>query len=131
MTGAIGAALFTKLSSVTGMSGHVFARSAPTGSTYPYATFGLVSLVDEYVLAGREWLETLWDVTTWDKSTSPAAARTKADLIDAALTDGSMSISGAALLSMRREGRREMDPTLDGIRYQQIVDTYRLRVQPT
>lgn len=106
-------------------------RTVPAGAPDRWIRFRLVSEVDIYHLRGQAWGEFLYDITGRDKSGSAAAVKAELAAIKARIQDASPAVAGGIVKFLRREGRREDDPIVNGVQYQHVIDTYRLRVVPT
>ena len=126
-TGHVDAALLTAIDAATALPVH---RTPPASAPDRYIRFRCVSEVDVYTFSGRAWGTFLYDITGWDKSGSAAAIKTEMGNIASALMDAKPTVSGGRVVRMRREGRREDDPNVNGIQYQQVIDTWRIEVIP-
>lgn len=126
-TGHVDAGLFTAIDAATTTPVY---RTVPSSAADRWIRFACVSEVDVYTLSGRAWGEFLYDVTGRDKSGSAAAIKTEMGNVATALIDAAPTVSGGRVIYLRREGRRESDPVENGIQYQMVIDTYRLRVVP-
>lgn len=106
-------------------------RTVPSTAPARWVRFRLVAEVDVYHLRGQAWGEFLYDITGRDKAPSAAAVKTELAAIKARIQDAAPAVTGGRVVFLRREGRREDDPVLNGVQYQHVIDTYRLRVVPT
>ena len=127
-TGHVDAGLATAIDAATTIPVY---RTVPQGAAYPYLRFRCVSEVDSYVLRGRAWGRFLYDITGWDKSGSAASIKTHLGNVATALFATKITVSGGRVTYQRREGRREDDHVLNGIQYQQVIDTWAIEVIPT
>ena len=126
-TGHVDTAMLTAIDAATTLTVH---RTTPTNVVYPYVKFRCISEVDNYVLTRRAWGRFLYDVTGWDKGLSAAAIKTALGNIATALMGATPTVTGGLVTYLRRVGRVEFDPVVDGVQYQQVVDTWAIEVIP-
>lgn len=136
MNKAIRKALYAKLSgaeSVTKLlssSSAIYFEQATPEAEYPLVIFSRSSGTDAYTFAERAWRDQLWLVKAVDRSTSANVADEIDAAVDALLTDGTLTISGASLMSMRRAS--DMPPfaeTKDGQMYRHAGGLYKISAQ--
>lgn len=126
-TGHVDAAMQTALDAASSIPVY---RVPELNAPYPYIQFRCISEVDNYTLTGRAWGRFLYDVTGWEKGKSAAAVKTQLGNIASALMDAKPTVSGGAVIYLRREGRVEFTPDKDGLLYQQVIDRYVIEVIP-
>lgn len=92
----------SNLTATLGVTG-VFYDVAPDEQPYPFITIGLVTAPDEYTFGGRAWQPGRWQVRAWDQDTSARRAARIMARVDALLTDQALTVSGFAVMVVRRE----------------------------
>ncbi len=105
-------ALYTKLTGSATLTGKlasntsVYHQTIPQGASLPCVVFNLQAGTDNYTLKARSWRDRLVQVKGIAASPGDAPDTTAADdiaaAIDSLLTDGTLTITGATLLVMRR-----------------------------
>lgn len=106
-------------------------RTVPSGTSYPYIKYMCASSTDNYTLGGRAWGRFLYQIDVWDKSGSAIAAQDIAGTVAYAFMDSAPAVTGGRVVYLRREQRRETDPSENGIQYQRISEDWVIEVVPT
>lgn len=107
----IRSALVTKLlatSSVTsllGAPGNVFHRIAPRGAVPPYVVLHRQAETDEWTFSGPALEHDLWTIKAISRGSSSGPADDIAQAITVALNNATLTITGYALLFLRRESK--------------------------
>lgn len=116
----------------TGYNKAIYHNQAPAGAAWPFVVFFKSSGVPTYTMkTGAAFKSDVWTVKAVDRSTSADQAETIDSRLDALLTDGVISISGATQMYLRRESDVEYPETAEGVAYQHVGGLYRLVFEPT
>ncbi len=131
-------ALFTRLSgdvTLQGLApGGVWNGKIPEDITsYPALGFNLSGPTDDYTLTGPYRFRFLATLRALDRGedagrVTDVLARVYALLEDA--TDIQLPMSGFAVLYCRRQGRTRQQPVLEGVVYQNAVDSWNVQTRP-
>lgn len=132
----------TTLNNLLGTPAPDFAKSiyhqvAPDKANYPFVIFNRQAGTPSYAFTKPSALETdIWLVKAIDSDSEDAdagkqifsadRAESIAARINALLTDAALSISGAKLLSIRRQSDVDYEETEDGVSYRHCGSLYRL-----
>lgn len=114
------------------MTNGVYWDDAPQGST----KFVVVSLVDEHdepMFSGRAFEDATYLVKAVGLGAAGAEVKAAAARIDALLENGTLTVTGYALMTMRREARvryTEVDDIDSSIRWQHRGGRYQVAVSP-
>ena len=114
----------------TGYSKSIYHQQAPAGAAYPLVIFNKQTGNPTEAFGDPSAFETdTWLVKGVDRNTSADTAEAIQARLDALLSDGTLSISGAALMYLRRQSDVEYPETTDGVRYQHAGSLFRLMFQ--
>lgn len=122
-------AIYTVLnveSVVNEATGGVFNSLAPQGTSPPFVVFQAMSKVDDYFAFTGRGGSAIYMVKAIDRSPWPKSAGDIDTQIDSVMQDASLSITGHALLSCRRESDIYLVENQDGVIYQHIGGMYRI-----
>jgi hypothetical protein len=109
-----------------GFTKSTFDEVSPGGGEFPYVIVSQSSSVPIYALGGLAMDNDLWLIKGVDKNISADRADAIADRLDALLTDGSLSISGATQLYLRRDSAVRYSEVTDGTKYVHSGHLFRL-----
>jgi hypothetical protein len=132
---AIRTALYSKIngaSSVTSLLSSataIYDSEAPAAAVYPFVSFSLSTGTPEYTFASRAFDNDLWLIKAMDRSTSGTVADNIAQALRALLTDATLTITGAVLMSVRPEQRVRTTEVVDGQKFFHAGNLYRLTYQ--
>lgn len=141
MSTAIRRAIYGKLSGdttlnnllgtpATGYSKSIYHQQAPAGAAFPLVVFNKQAGNPTETFGDPSAYENdVWLVKGVDRNTSADTAEAIQARLDALLSDGTLSISGASLMYLRRQSDVEYVETDDGVRYQHAGSLYRLLFQ--
>jgi hypothetical protein len=102
-TQAIANALYTALTTALGANvTGVFPGVAPEGTAAPYVTYQKADGFDRRVFRARATVWTEWLVKAWDEGDSVARAQAIAALVDGALDEQTLTVSGWTTICCRR-----------------------------
>src|SRR4051812_45521944 len=93
------------VTSLLGAPGNVFHRVAPRNAVPPYMVLHRQAETDAWTFNGPPLEHDLWTVKAICRGTSSAAADDIAKAFTVALNDAALTISGYALLQLRRESK--------------------------
>jgi hypothetical protein len=122
-------AIYTVLnveSVVNEATGGVFNSLAPQDTSPPFVVFQAMSKVDDYFAFTGRGGSAIYMVKAIDRSPWPKSAGDIDTQIDSVMQDASLSITGHALLSCRRESDIYLVENQDGVIYQHIGGMYRI-----
>lgn len=115
----------------------IYHQQAPKGAGFPYLIFQQQAETAAHAFGPNGasiYNNEVWQVQIVDQGNASEASADKVDDIDSRvqtlLNDGTLSISGAALMYLRRESGLEYPETVDGTQYRHRVGLYRLFRQP-
>ena len=115
------------VSSVTNEAlGGVFNSLAPQETAPPFVVFQAMSKVDDYFSYTGRGGSAIYMVKAIDRSPWPKTAGDIDTQIDSVMQDASLSITGHALLSCRRESDFYLAEDQNGVIYQHIGGLYRI-----
>lgn len=132
-------ALYAKLaadSTLTGLLGGtaIYNSLAPQDTDYPIVTFGKVSEIDSYALAGQTVASFVYQVKAITQSPGGSPTRKAAGAIDAqikaTLNDATLTVTGKTCLSIRRESGFAYDETQAGQIFSHVGGNYRIWTTP-
>ena len=106
--------------------GGVFNSLAPQDTSPPFVVFQAMSKVDDYFAFTGRGGSAIYMVKAIDRSPWPKSAGDIDTQIDSVMQDASLSITGHALLSCRRESDIYLVENQDGVIYQHIGGLYRI-----
>jgi len=106
--------------------GGVFNSLAPQDTSPPFVVFQAMSKVDDYFAFTGRGGSAIYMVKAIDRSPWPKSAGDIDTQIDTVMQDASLSITGHALLSCRRESDIYLVENQDGVIYQHIGGLYRI-----
>ena len=107
-------------------TGGVFNSLAPQGTEPPYIVFQAMSKVDDYYAYTGRGGSAVYMVKVIDRSPWPKGAGDIDTQIDSVMQDASLSITGHALLTCRRESDIYLIDDQAGVIYQHIGGLYRI-----
>ena len=107
-------------------TGGVFNSIAPEGTEPPYIVFQAMSKVDDYFAYTGCGGSAVYMVKAIDRSPWPKGAGDIDTQIDSVMQDASLSITGHALLTCRRESDIYLIDDQAGVIYQHIGGLYRI-----
>jgi hypothetical protein len=115
----------------TGYSKSIYYQVAPAGAQYPLVVFNKQAGTPTYTFeTGHAAIDTeVWTVKGVDRSDTADKADAIADRLDALLTDGVLTISGAAQMYLRRQSDFDYPEDDDGTIYRHSGCNFRLLVQ--
>ncbi len=114
----------------SGYSKSIYDGEAPASANYPFVIINRQSGNPTYAMATTPAYETdIWLVKGVDRNTTADTAEAIAARLDALLTDGVLSISGATQLYTRRESDVDYQEDQDGRVYHHVGSLYRLLFQ--
>jgi hypothetical protein len=115
-----------------GWSQNIYLDQAPDDAPFPYLIFSRQSSVPTYANATTPaFEEDVWLVKAVDRNTTADQAEAIQARVDALLTDGTLSVSGAEVTWLRRQSDVVYPETVDGVRYLHAGSLYRLVLEPT
>ena len=106
--------------------GGVFNGIAPQGTEPPFVVFSAMSKVDDYFAYTGRGGSAVYMIKAIDRSPWPKTAGDIDKQIDSVKQDASLSITGHALLSCRRESDIYLTEDQNGIIFQHIGGLYRI-----
>jgi len=128
----VDAALYTRLSEdlplMTLATGGVFHRLAPAGSATPYVVFQLQSGEATYTQGRLATRDMSYLVKAIDEGLSSKVAGQIDELIDALLTDESLTLAGWENIYLRRTSDVQYVEVADGVAYQHVGALYDIQV---
>lgn len=105
----------------------IYHQQAPQGAAFPYVIFQKQSGNPTEAFGDPSAMDTdVWMVKAVDRSDSADQAEAAAARIIALLNDAPLSISGNALLYLRRQSDVEYPEVTDGQMYQHVGSLFRL-----
>ena len=107
-------------------TGGVFNSVAPQGAEPPFVVFQAMSKTDDYFAYTGRGAEAVYMVKTIAQSPWPKSAGDIDTQVDSVMQDASLSITGFALLSCRREEDIYLVEDQEGVIYQHIGGLYRI-----
>ena len=107
-------------------TGGVFNSVAPQGAEPPCVVFQAMSKTDDYFAYTGRGAEAVYMVKASDQSPWPKAAGDIDTQVDSVMQDASLSITGFALLSCRREEDIYLVEDQEGVIYQHVGGLYRI-----
>ena len=107
-------------------TGGVFNGLAPQGIEPPFVVFQAMSKVDDYFAFTGRGGSAVYMVKAVDRSIWPKSAGEIDTQIDSVMQDASLSITGYALLTCRRESDIYLVEDQAGVVYQHIGGLYRI-----
>lgn len=111
----------------TGYSKAIYHQVAPDAAAHPFVIFNKQAGTPTYAMVTTPAYETdVWLIKAVDKDTSADDAEAVAARLNALLTDGVLSISGATQLYLRRQSDIDYEETDDGVVYRHVGSLYRL-----
>lgn len=115
----------------SGFSKGIYYQAAPDGAEPPYIIFNKQSGTPRYAIGERLYDNEIWLIKAIDRDDTPGKASADtadaiASRLDVLLTDGTISISGATQLYLRRESDVEYPETVDGVTYHHAGANFRL-----
>ena len=110
-------------------TGGVFNSLAPQGTEPPYIVFQAMSKVDDYFAYTGRGGSAVYMVKAIDRSPWPKGAGDIDTQIDSVMQDASLSITGHALLTCRRESDIYLIDDQAGVTYQHIGGLYRINAE--
>jgi len=114
----------------SGYTKSIYHQQAPAGASYPLVIINKQTGTPTEAFGDPSAFETdVWMVKAVDRSNSADTAEAIQARLDALLSDGTLSISGASLMYLRRQSDVEYSETDDGVRYQHAGSLYRLLYQ--
>ena len=114
----------------TGYSKSIYHQQAPAGAAYPLVIINKQTGTPTEAFGDPSAFETdTWLIKAVDRNTSADTAEAIQARLDSLLSDGTLSISGASLMYLRRQSDVEYPETTDGVRYQHAGSLYRLLFQ--
>lgn len=110
-----------------GYSKAIYHNQAPAGAQFPYVVFFKQAGNPTEAFGDPSALETyVWAVKAVDRNTSADVAEAISARISTLLNDATLSISGASLLYLRRQGDIDSPEVTDGVTYAHVGASYRL-----
>ena len=112
-----------------GYSQSIYYQQAPTDADFPYVVFFQSAGTPTYTfdVGHAQMDDEVWTIKGVDRAESADAADNIAGRLDALLTDGTLTISGASQLYLRRESDMPaFSEIVDGIRYIHAGALFRL-----
>jgi hypothetical protein len=137
-TTAIKRAVYGKLSGDTtlnnllgtpaaGFTKSIYYQVAPESAAFPYVLFAKQSGVPTEAFNDPSAYDTdTWLIKGVDRSTSADTAEAIDGRIQTLLNDGTLSISGGALLYLRRQSDVDYGEVVEGVQYKHAGSLYRL-----
>lgn len=112
----------------TGYSKSIYYEVAPDNAPFPYVIFQKMSGVPTWAFARGTpaFDEDIWMAKAVDRSTSADVAESIAQRLDVLLTDGTLNISGATLLYLRREQAIDYSEVDSGVTYKHSGAQFRV-----
>ena len=107
-------------------TGGVFNGLAPQRTAPPFVVFSAMAMTDDYFAYTGRGGSAVYMVKAIDRSPWPKAAGDIDTQIDSVMQDASLSITGHALISCRREEDIYLVEDLAGVIYQHIGGLYRI-----
>lgn len=101
----------------SGYAKGIYYQQAPQGAAFPYVIFSKSTGTPRYALGNRAFDNDVWLIKGVDRRDTADTVDNIASRLDALLTDGSLSISGATQLYLRRESDVDYSETVDGVVY--------------
>lgn len=110
-----------------GYSKNIFHNEAPAGAAFPLVVFHKQSGVPTEAFSDPSAFETdVWLVKAVAKDTSADQAEAVAARVAVLLNDAALSISGSALMYLRRQSDVEYPEVTNGVIYQHVGSLFRL-----
>jgi len=110
-----------------GYSKSIFHQQAPDDAPYPFVIFNKQSGVPTEAFQDPSAYETdVWLIKAVDRNASADNAETVAARLNVLLNDGTISISGSALMYLRRQSDVEFPEVRDGQQFKHAGALYRL-----
>jgi hypothetical protein len=110
-----------------GYSKAIYHQQAPASAAYPFVVFQKQSGNPTEAFNDPSALETdVWLVKAVDRNTSADPAEAAAARVIVLLNDAALSISGSALLYLRRQSDVEYPEVTDGQMFQHVGSLFRL-----
>lgn len=101
----------------TGFNKSIYYQQAAQGADFPYVIFNEMSETPRYAIGAKAYDNDVWQVKAVDRNTDADPIDTIKSRLDALLTDGTISISGAVQLYLRAESGVVYSETEDGVQY--------------
>ena len=127
-------ALFSKLAGTsaitTALGGTaIYEGLAPQETDPPYILYSKSTSTPAYMFDGGGYEDQTYLVKVVTQEPSMRTAGSVAELVDAALTDGALTLSGRTQMFLRREADVEFIETDSGVRFNHSGATYRVITQ--
>lgn len=132
MSVAVRRGLWAKMaadSTLTGLLGGtaIYHAQAPENVSYPFVVFNKQSGVPIYAFSSTAAFENeIWTIKAVDCNTTSDRVDAIATELDALLTDGTITVTGATLAYLRRDSDVELTETSNGETYQHAGAQFRL-----
>ncbi len=118
------------VTSKLGAANNVFHRVAPANAVPPYIVLHRQAGTDEWAFAGAALEHDLWTVKAICRGTASTAADEIAAAITAALNDAPITVTGYALLQLRRVSKVDYGERSDGEQWHHVGAIFKLDAQP-
>jgi len=111
----------------SGWSKSIYHRTAPRGASFPFVIFQKQAGTPTQAFQDPSALETdVWLIKGVDRNTTADQAEAIQERLDALLSDGALSISGATLLFLRRQSDVQYEEVDGDTTYHHAGSLYRL-----
>jgi hypothetical protein len=105
---AVRQGLYAKLSgtkAITDLVGNrIYHAQAPSAASYPLIILNKQAGVPTYAMRGEAFKRETWMVKAVDRNTTSKPAEEIAEAVDAALNEGTITVTGKILADLRRTG---------------------------
>lgn len=118
------------VTSKLGAATNVFHRVAPRGAVPPYVVLHRQAETDAWTFSGPPLEHDLWTVKGICRGSSSGPADDIAAAITAALNDATLTITGYALLYLRRESKLDYGEVDDGEQYHHVGAIFKVDLAP-
>ncbi len=118
------------VTSLLGAAGTVFHRVAPRNATPPYVVLHRQAGTDDWTFSGQPLEHDLWTVKAICRGSASDAADAIARAITVALNDAPITVTGYALLQLRRESKIDYGERDSEDMWNHVGGTYRVDVDP-
>ena len=119
------------VTSQLGAANNVFHPKAPRNAVPPYIVIHRQAETDEWTFAGAPSERDLWTVKAINRGSSASSAEDIRAAVTTALNDAPITVTGFALLQLRRMSKFDYPEVDDGEQFNHCGAIFRVDVDPT
>ena len=118
------------VTSLLGAANNIFHAKAPSNATPPYIVVHRQAETDDWTFAGQPMEHDVWTVKAINRGGSASAAEDIRAAVTAALNDAPLTVTGFALLQLRRMSKFDFPEVEDGTQFNHCGAIFRVDVDP-